>query len=305
MTGRVLHYLLQEKQLFVVPGVGKFELDDVPAEIQHGAASIIAPGKRITFSPKQGKEYQHLSYLLPEVYGILPVHAAELERSFSAEISASLIGSRRYKLDGFGTLLSDTEGNLQFVSEIPVQQFSDTFGLRPISARQLLVKPVLSEEKDTPVIPLLPFDNGQKEGKGRSRFLSYAAAAAGMLMVAGSLVWLNSIGSFSNSNQAAVLPLASNQISAMASGNESKNTITEARASSYADKYSPVAPDSVKYYVVAGSFSSKYIAEDARIFWEKSGFTTGIHFSEEKNMTRISIGSFESKRKSNGIRRKI
>jgi hypothetical protein len=294
MTGKVLHYLLQDRQQFVIPGIGKFSLEDLPAEIQPGAALLKAPGKLIAFSPKPGKEQYNLRFLLPEVFGIQPAQANTMEEHFANEIHGSLKESRRYNIAGFGTLLADNEGNLQFVPETAVNQFSDSFGLRPLPARQLVVRHREADVKETPVIPLRPFDNNNKNAKRPFRTLAYAAAGVGIAMAAGSLFWLNSIGNYSAGPQAAVFSSPQKQIAVKQTA-APETEITGVKPSPLNQVSNSDQPSSIRFFVVAGSFQNPYVAKSAAFNWQKKGFETAQHFSEEKNMTRISIGGFNSK----------
>jgi len=293
MTGKVLHYLLQERHQFGIPGIGKFSMEDVPAEIQPGTAMLKAPGKMLAFSPKPWKEHYSLRNLLPEAFSMLPAHAQKVEDQFSAEIRNSLKENRRYSIAGFGTLLADTEGTIQFVPDTSVHQISDAFGLRPLPARQLVIRHQAAEEKETPVIPLRPFDSENDHSKKPFRLLSYAAAGLGILMAAGSLFWLNQTGGQQTGPQAAVFSSAANQNSQKMAARpavEIKEKTTGINPSAYG-----TASYSLRYFVIAGSFQYSTVANDASMSWQQKGFETAHHFCAEKKMTRISIGSFDSK----------
>lgn len=296
MKGKVLHHLLEAGSPVFITGIGNFSVEQQSAEIQPGSSQIFAPSKVINFSPKPVKTQLALRDRLEQVYGLSSENAAHLESSFSAEIAAALAGDRRFVLPDLGMLLADVDGNIQFVPERNRFSSGDFFGLRPLAARPMLIRRETQPEKEAPVIPLLPFEESKNRARKPFRSMAYAAVGAGLAIAAGSLIWLNSLHTESG-QQAAILPSAGKPVAVTALSAEkpaisgqATNPIQSAAATSFVQ-------ESKQFFVVAGSFRNPGVAESADALWRKEGYQTSLHEAKEKQMTRVSIGSFDSKEK--------
>jgi hypothetical protein len=290
MKGKVLQHLLQEKYSVCLPGIGNFFREDLPAEIQPGAAQIQPPALVIGFNPKPVKSPVFLRDRITEVFSLSAESAAQLENTFINEIRENLASQRRFDLENFGSLLADAEGTIQFVPES--QRFSggDHFGLKPVKASQLFVRRDSVYKKEAPVIPLRPFDS--VSGKGRKAYSIYAAASISLLLAAGSLFWFNSNPS-TGGQQASVISLIQNEAvrSAPVAGIQPASSVAQPIEKSLAQ----TEASGSRFFVVAGSFKNSEVAEQAASEWTTKGYQTAKHLLEEKKMTRISIGSFDSK----------
>jgi len=291
MKGKVLQHLLQEDYSVCLPGIGNFFREDLPAEIQPGTAQIQPPAVVIGFNPKPVKSPVFLRDRIMEVFSLSAEGAAQLENTFISEIREKLSSQRRFDLDDFGSLLADAEGNLQFVPEF--QRFSggDHFGLKPVKASQLVVRRDSVYGKEAPVIPLRPFDS--VSGKVRKSYSIYAAASISLLLAAGSLFWFHSNPSTGGQQASVISLMQTNAVTpAPAAGIQPASSVV----AQLAEKSSAGAEASGnRFFVVAGSFKNSEVAEQAASEWNAKGYQTAKHLLEEKKMTRISIGTFDSK----------
>ena len=374
MTEKVLQHLLHLRQNIFISGLGRFSLEMVPAELQPGSALIQAPAFLPEFQTRPAGRQNSLAEALQEVYGISVEKAAEMEKSFAAGILKSLEENRRHELPGFGVLLAGYDASLQFVPEKTRIQSASHFGLRAVSARQLLVRHQLPSEKEAPVIPLQPFEKTGNEGKRPFRLLAYAASGIGIALAAGTLIWLNSLTP-PQGQQAGILPVSKSEQKmatpavvaeskpAAAAIQENLQQVPEkATVQQENDQVPVVSPEPVKaaevlpiskeaapqkselsgnvakdasanrsghrrrhhrkavqemkekeeskdlianipsadaagfrFHVVAGSFKRSGSAKTAERIWRRSGYKTGRHLLAEKEMIRVSIGSFATK----------
>ena len=341
-----MQHLLQAGKDIYVPEIGKFSLESHSAELQPGSGQILAPSLGFQF---QSKRFAPTSVTLRErlmaAYGIAESKAERMENEFIAEIQLALSSQRRYSLPDFGSLLADVDGNIEFVPEREKVQSSEVFGLRPVHARQLVVRHNPSPEKETPVVPLRPFDNQQD--KKSPRWLILAAVSTGISLVAGSVFWLNS-QNFRADQQAAIVPfpvkkekvevrkseptvrqaaqVVPQQVNPEPEIRTSQNTVpVENKKSTTASLKSEISVEkstarvaekmeetglkpvetSPRFFVIAGSYAVLQTAKMVQIRWKKLGFATARHALTEKNMTRISIGRFESKEEALAFREKV
>jgi hypothetical protein len=287
MTGQILRNLLDSQQRLFIPGLGLFTAEARSSEIQFGAGTISPPSVRIEFSQRSQDVSNNLRDHLVNQYSLLPSRAEELLEGFVAEVRRGLSADRKFAISGFGTLVYDVEGNVQFLPLENQTYCLSSFGLKPIAARSISLRNRLSDDKETPVIPLRPFDQPTTKKPWRPK-LAHAAVAAGLSFAAGSIIWLSTLGT-EPGQQASVFPLQSGkEVSAIASAPASNE---ELRLSSQ----TAVAEPELDYYVVAGSFRHADIAAVAEKNWKSAGFQTSFHSLPEKEMTRVSIGRFSTK----------
>lgn len=204
MNGKVLQHLLQLRQDFLVPGVGKFSLEELPAEIQHGDSLILPPSFRTNFSQKPGKFSATLAAVIEQQYRISPAQAEKTEQEFAAEILSGLRCAQRHILPELGVLVSDLEGSIQFLPEKNRIQTAEFYGLRPVPARQRMVQHPAELPKETPVIPLQPFET-KSAGKNTLRYAGMAAAGIAIASFAAILIRLNTPFGESLNKQAGII----------------------------------------------------------------------------------------------------
>jgi hypothetical protein len=291
MTGQILRNLLDSQQRLFIPGLGLFTAEARSSEIQFGAGTISPPSVRIEFSQRSQDASNELRDHLVNQYSLLPSRAEELLDGFVAEVRRGLSADRKFAISGFGTLAYDVEGNVQFLPLEGQPYCLSSFGLKSIAARSISLRNRLSEDRETPVIPLRPFDEPITTKNPWRPNLAYAAVAAGLALAAGSIIWLSTLGPEAG-QQASVFPLqAETEIS-------SKASAPVAAGSEELRVTSPAATEpqpELDYYVVAGSFRHSDIAAGAEKSWKSAGFQTSFHSLPEKEMTRVSIGRFSSK----------
>ncbi len=302
MKGQILWTLLDSRQKIAVPGLGVFSTESRPAEIQFGAGRIAPPNFRVDFNQRNSQEHStELRDCLTYQFGLNPSKADQLISDFVSEVRQGLANDRKYHIQGFGTLASDIEGNVQFMPLEATNYDLNSFGLRPLSAISLHVKNRSTEEKEVPVIPLRPFDdlNSLESGKKKkSRFpsLAYAAVGTGLALAAGSMIWLSSLNPDANPSASIVPEIQKVQTSKEATVQGlSKSPAENVGLASTQKQASPEESLHLNFFVVAGSFKNFQIAEDAEKEWNGNGFQTSFHKAEDKGMMRVAIGQFQSK----------
>ncbi len=212
MNGNLLHYLLQSGKDLHLQGIGKFRLDEVAAEIQHGASSLSAPSYQVSYSQKAGKSGETMAEILHLRYGITRIKSEKIEESWLAEVKSGLQNHQRFSIPDFGTLVSDLEGSIQFIPEKTRVRTGDAFGFRPIRAKQLAVRHPDGLPKEAPVIPLRPFEVHTARRKN-PRVTAMAAAGLALTLCASALFWLTSQIGGETGQQAAIIPVPSKSTS--------------------------------------------------------------------------------------------
>ncbi|MEZ4757445.1 MAG: SPOR domain-containing protein [Flavobacteriales bacterium] len=204
---RELTELLHLHDCVIVPEWGGFLTHYRPARLDEARQLIHPPTKELGFN-------RHLV----RNDGLLADHVARKSGTdFEAATGAiaDVVSAWRHQLERGGRLelphmgifFLDAEGNLQFDPDRRSNYLRDAYGLRPLRARSVEPKPVLTE---VPVIPLLPPAAPEPAPAERSsRPLRWVAAAAAMLLLGTATYWALEQGPLGGTRWSALDPFRS------------------------------------------------------------------------------------------------
>jgi nucleoid DNA-binding protein len=183
---RDLSELLHLHDCVIVPGWGGFLAHHRPARLDEARQVIDPPSKELGFN-------RHLV----RNDGLLADHLARCAGTDFEEASASIAAvvaswrerlerEGRLELSHLGIFYRDAEGNLQFDPDRRSNYLRDAFGLRPLRARVVEVKPLPAE---VPVLSLPPAAAVPEPTNGALSVLRWSAAAAALLLVGVAGYW--------------------------------------------------------------------------------------------------------------------
>ena len=183
---RELSELLHLHDCVIVPEWGGFLTHYRPARLDEARQLINPPSKELGFN-------RHLV----RNDGLLADHLARHTGSDFEGASASIASvvahwherlerEGRLELPHLGIFFRDAEGNLQFDPDRRSNYLRDAFGLRPLRARVVEVKPLPAE---VPVRPLPPLVEEPEPATGVASVLRWAAAAAALLLLGTASYW--------------------------------------------------------------------------------------------------------------------
>jgi len=183
---RELSELLHLHDCVIVPEWGGFLTHYRPARLDEARHLINPPSKELGFN-------RHLV----RNDGLLADHLARLAGSDFERASASIASvvatwqerldrDGRLELPHLGIFFRDPEGNLQFDPDRRSNYLRDAFGLRPLRARVVEVKPLPAE---VPVRLLPPLVTEPEPTTGVASVLRWAAAAAALLLLGTASYW--------------------------------------------------------------------------------------------------------------------
>lgn len=183
---RELAELLHLHDCVIVPEWGGFLTHYRPARLDEARQLIHPPTKELGFN-------RHLV----RNDGLLADHVARKSGSDfegACGVIASLVTTWKERLERDGRLelphmgifFRDAEGNLQFDPDRRSNYLRDAYGLRPLRARAVEQKPLLTE------VPVLPLNPAVVEPEAPSRTtpaLRWVAAAAALLLLGSATYW--------------------------------------------------------------------------------------------------------------------
>ena len=319
MIGSILRELINENSSVEIPGLGTFHTEYASASIQFATRGIAPSSLRIEFSqkPVSGKSNPLKSYLISNI-GLNHEKADSILESFCQSVSKTLQTDKKAEIKGFGWLVVDIEGGVHFQMYPDFPYRLDSFGLKQISAETAHFKSKTTPDRETPVIPLHPFDdefpevselNGERKYNFKWAFV--AAIFLATLVSFGSVYFLalNSEPSEILANQekpvrqeATMVPVNKDitQKEVLGENKSEALDITE-KKSEVATKPSAVsAPAAVSvieenYYVIAGSFQMSEKSIQLNLSLKSDGFQSEILSKNENGFIRVSAAKFKSK----------
>ena len=315
MIGSILRELINENSSVEIPGLGTFNTEYASASIQFATRGIAPSSLRIEFSqkPVSGKSNPLKSYLISNI-GLTHEKADSILESFCQSVSKTLHTDKKAEIKGFGWLVVDIEGGVHFQMYPDFPYRLDSFGLKQIPAETAHFKSKSTPDRETPVIPLHPFDdefpevselNGERKYNFKWAFV--AAIFLATLVSFGSvyLLALNSEPSEILANQEKPV----RQEAAMVPVNKDNEVLVEKKSEPLdisekkletenpVDVSAPAVKSVIEenYYVIAGSFQMSEKSIQLNLSLKSDGFQSEILSKNENGFIRVSVAKFKSK----------
>lgn len=191
--------LLYRYDCVIIPGLGGFVANHSPATINHTTHIAFPPSKSIIFNKNLINNDGLLADTISRAENISYNEANSKVSVFASYCKEKLQRRERIEFAELGVLYFDTENNIQFKPDFSANFLSDSFGLMPVTAQELLkaveekkqeakvvelkTEPVITEKRwvETKVVEISP---------RRSAVRKYWPAAAVLLPVVFYSVWI-------------------------------------------------------------------------------------------------------------------
>jgi len=198
--------LLYRYDCVIIPGLGGFVANHTPATINHTTNLVFPPSKSIIFNKNLITNDGLLTDTISREENISYNEANSKVAVFSNYCKEKLQRRERIEFAELGVLYFDNENNIQFKPDFSANFLSDSFGLMPVAAREL-VKAIEEKKQEAKVIELqketvtnpdlLQDDNKEKKQaevieitRKKSAVRKYWPAAAVLLPVVFYSIWI-------------------------------------------------------------------------------------------------------------------
>lgn len=295
---RSLHTLLVEHECVVVPQLGAFIREQVPARWDATRKVAYPPSVTLRFN----EALQHQDGLLLDEYASslgLSQRMAKLALEQDIQrLRGELVRTRNLSLEGIGTLHLGAEGHISFVSSVSEAIAHQYYGLRSVTAvvageeapsidEEPREKPQASEDYVHIAIP--------------KRVLRYTTAAAVIVLLIGlPLVWWKpTLPSY----EASFVPDRKVVEKIVAEVKPHIEQVAEPQAVEVESPSHWTSEESGKYYVIIGTERRKQIAEKyIDLYADKY---PKLQILEYKSLYRISADVFATNEEANALRREL
>lgn len=248
--------VLFRQQVCIVPGIGTFTLQHIPAQYNVVDKSLDPPGQRVTFEEKWTDDGSCLEWIsLKE--NLVPAIASRKLEKYLEDLKARLQSGRTLQLPGIGTLQADPLGHISFSPEnLPGRP--DTLRLQPVlrpetSAPVTAATPEAENievvEHYTETVP--PWELEEQQSRFKWWWVAIPIAAA---LVATAIWWFvnNQVPAESSAENGGVTTPVTTDTMSLPAGVTQTDTAGMAAA--------PAPTDTLSYYIVFGTYASQAAA---------------------------------------------
>ena len=133
-----INKLLFEVDCVIIPGLGGFVANYSPATLNKQTGLMNPPGKGLIFNKNLVKNDGLLAHNISQEENISYQQATDLINEFVETSKHILSSGQRIEIPDVGYLYFDKERNLQFLPVYSVNFLTDSFGLSPVIAREVV-----------------------------------------------------------------------------------------------------------------------------------------------------------------------
>lgn len=309
MIGLVLRKAIAQKGHINVPGLGSFVASEVPAVLHFADRTVAPPQLHITFVAEESYQVTQLTDILATDFGMDQAQVQAVVAPWVKQAIQSLEIAHRFDITGLGMLKTDVEGTIHFHPKTEENYEVESYGLPVLKAEMLATKRKRKYERETPVIPLHPYDSKEKTNRKREFRWATVAAVFTALLVSFATVFYLSKEAVQDSQtlaknnrelhpqKAELVPSLPENPKAPANLSPSKNDSNPPKVLQESEPVKSLSKPRAgsSFYVIAGSFRMEDKSREQKEKLSKSGYSCTIIYSEEKALNRISIGKFDSR----------
>ncbi len=134
LLSKMVKELIQDQDRVVLPGLGSFVAEIVPATFSDKGYTINPPYRRLFFRAKPD-DGDDLTSFYASYNKVAPELAERIIRDFLAELKAILYEKKTVVFPGLGRLRATKENHLFFVADENLDIYPEGFGLEPVSLK--------------------------------------------------------------------------------------------------------------------------------------------------------------------------
>lgn len=307
MQSSILTQALESMGSFSLPGLGSFTCETSPSRISFGEKAIFPPDLLIQFESNQQAGGEKLADWLTQEWGFPKETSLHVIHNLAIKLLAELENAGKADLPGLGSFQKNPGGLVVFQPHAGEPLLSESFGLPRLNAETLQASVRHYVEKETPVIPLRPFDEqesvnyqGKRKNSGRFRWVAAAAVILALGASSASMWYLSRSENLEIAQNAAIIPqpAAVVDISSSVEPVAISATVAPAPEPGVAEKKSvktTVQTPKTQYFVIAGSFKLQEKSSRLQKNLVFKGYDANQLPNNELGTIRVSVAKFSSK----------
>jgi hypothetical protein len=291
----IIRELILHNECIILPGLGGFETEYLPAQYLSERGIIMPPSKKISLRSDYLTGGEILKKHLIEKLFISDENASKIISDYVLEIKSTISAKKTYEIKDVGTLSSDITGNIIFTPAKEENYLADSFGLEPLPFKAKTRRITKPEEK----IPLLKI----RERRNTLTFIIVGIIVISILLAATIIIsaqydlYLFNIGNRHTTNDMLIIGGSMNldSVSAKIDSKIDESTSIKKALSYSGQKQSPVKNNQTteRHYLIAGSFDNIKNASDLEKRLTASGFKPEV--VQVEGMYRVCVGIFTDK----------
>lgn len=313
LISKLIKEQLEHHRFVVVPSVGAFLLKREPARIDSTRNTILPPKDEVRFNARVSEDDGSLAAIYSRSEGVSFDDAGKAVAQFSEKVKFLLGTEGKVNFPSLGDLTKMPDGSLRFSEDAGMTDWPAHFGLKPVRAVATIKEP-------TRIKTLV--ESGKKlpgDTQKLKKVLSYAAVGLIAISLAG-LPLTNehnrhiaalSIGSvFGKKVETKYVPRDFVPLETTAAYEspvaQVENPVIEEEVVKSSPTESPVveATQAIKYFVIAGRFTSKKGADAFMHDLSSRGFG-GLYVGEFDGQHLVSYGEYASLETAEGMRNSV
>lgn len=290
--------LLSTNDCVIVPGIGGFIANYVPAFIHPQQHTFHPPSRQIAFNAKLKTNDGLLTHYISQKLGISYSQASEyIKKEVISAFSRLGIGDK-IELEGIGLLFEDKEGHLQFLPEEHANLLDDAFGLPGFISAPINRNPLRKQNKRVHIIT------------GNRQLRKTLIRAAIFLPFASLSLWalMNTDKVASMAGATASWWPSAYEYTALAPENSIRTAVVEVerfkpepevakeiKPAESATPEVPAAGEDEVYFIIAGAFGVKNNADNLVGVLKEKGYEAKIIGVNPQGLHMVSIAGFSRK----------
>lgn len=291
---RYLAELIRSKRELVVPGLGKFYREQIPASYDANSQSFLPPAERIVFkneAVEDGTLVQHIS----QSENISINAAKKLLEEYTSNLHDLLSNTELIKIDQLGSF-EKSENGFAFEAD-PGLVSNPYFGLKPQSepstATQIAVENIVSVNETADKVEMAEEESEEEISSGSKGKIGLLILAVLLSIIAGLQVFYPQAFDLlrpeqPENNQTMIPPVQTDTIPVIDTTVLDSSLVTDTPKVIAA----PIISDAPTYEIVIAAFGKRSEADNFMQQLAQRGITARALPNRKKEYIKISVGSF-------------
>ena len=286
----------------IIPGFGGFVCNERPAWYDDDKEEMVPPSRDVLFNPNLTHNDGLLAQEIIRSTGVSYSEALKLAEEEAQFISSELKRGNSVEITGVGRLYSGDDGVNRFAPNAELARTLGSFGHSRIPLAKLQsnteVKPESNKDKETSVVPMVPFRKKLAKVAAILALPIAAGAIIGGAYIASDNSGSNTLLSLFPSPEAIISTFSPSEATDLESFDE---TVDEEINIEFVEP-TPEPEETVvvvkykrkvNFLIIGGAFAIEENAHSLADELRTEGYTTTLHYQNHNKLHLVAIGEFE------------